>query len=326
MTARRLFSLRRAVAVAAVLASAAGSLALPACTSPGSGLRYPPGGLTIASGGSQGVYYQYAKAYQKVLAEELPKLKVKIVVTGGAIDNLERIAHEEAQLGFATADTAYQTEDADPAFDAPRDLRAIARIYDEYIHLVVRADSPARSLRDLRGLRVSTGQQGSSTELVADRLLGAVGLRADADLRRSRIGINDSVAKLRSGEIDAFFWSGGLPTPGIRTLAEAIRIRLLPLGDQVNQLRAEYGTFYRRATVPTTTYQNVPQAVTIGVPDYLVVAGDLDADLVHALTRVLFERRRDIAKGQALDGRAAISTSPIALHPGAERYYRQVKP
>jgi hypothetical protein len=183
--------------------------------------------------------------------------------------------------------------------------------------------------RDLRGLRVSTGSVGSSTELTAGRVLEAVGLNADRDLHRSRLGINDSVAALRSGQIDAFFWSGGIPTFGISELAEAVSIRLVPLGEQVNELRKKY-EFYRRAVVTSATYHAVPQAVTIGLPNYLVVAGDLDEKLVYALTRVLFQRRSEIAlkvpSGRLLDARSAISTVPIPLHPGAARYYRDTKP
>jgi len=291
-------------------------------------VRYPAGGITIASGTSGGVYSEYAREYAQALRQELPGLKVEIDTTKGSIDNLNRLRDGSAEVGFATADTAYEA--AGPQATEPADsLRAIARIYDEYFHLVVPAQSPVRSAADLRGLRVSTGANDSSTNLTADRVLRAVGLHPDRDLRRSLLGLGDSITAMKEGKIDAFFWSGGLPTRGMTGLAETNKIRLVDLGAQVNKLRATYGTFYRRAVVPASTYRDVPQTITIGVPNYLVVAGDLDDRLAYELTRVLFQHRSAIGaqvpSGKLLDARSAISTMPIALHPGARRYYRDVK-
>lgn len=308
----------------------------------GPSARSVRGHVTIATGGITGVYDLYGSKYARLLRTELPGLSVATVTTAGSVDNLERLADGRAQVGFATADTAFYAMSTGsprpgatpaPSSSAPParggKLRAVARIYDEYIHVVVRADSPARTLKDLRGLRVSTGQAGSSTELVAGRLLEAAGLSAERDLVRHRLGINDSVALMRANGLDAFFWSGGLPTPGIEVLAKAQPIRLLPLGKHVDALRARYGTFYRRAVVPAATY-GLAQTVTIGVPNYLVVSSSVDAAIVYQLTRVLFERREDLAKdvpsGRLLDARTAISTIPIPLHPGAARYYREHKP
>lgn len=314
---------RLAVALAVVLAMAGCADAAPGP------VHYPAGGITIASGSDQGVYYRYADAYRHALRKDLPGLKVEIVKTSGSFDNLQRLTDRTAQIGFATADTAYQATAAKATAPAARNLRAIARVYDEYLHLVVPASSPVRSARDLRGLRVSTGAENSSTELTAGRVLEAAGLSPDRDLKRQRLGLNDSAAALRAKRIDAFFWSGGLPTPGIRDLADAMPIKLVQLGDQMGKLRRTYRTLYRRAVVSSSTYPDVPQTVTVGVPNYLVVSGDLDDRLVYALTRVLFRYRSEIGaevpSGRLLDARSAISTMPLQLHPGAERYYRDQK-
>jgi TRAP transporter TAXI family solute receptor len=298
-------------------------LALTACTGTSRPTRVTEGHLTIASGGTTGVYYAYAGQLRRILAEEVPGLTTDVVSTAGSGENIDRLSDNRAQLGFSTADSVYDS-------GAAGKLRAIARVYDEYIHVVVRAGSPARSVRDLKGLRVSTGSPSSSTELVAERVLGAVGLDADRDLTRSGLGITEAPAALRAGRIDAFFWSGGLPTPAIRNLAAAVPIRLLPVGDQASDLRRKYGTYYRRATIPPATYAGVGQTITIGVPNYLLVATAVDDATVYRITQVLFLRRSEIAKevpsGQRLDSRSAISTMPVRLHPGAERYYREAKP
>jgi TRAP transporter TAXI family solute receptor len=310
----------RAAVLVLVAALAVGSTG--GCTaggSPGSGAS---GHLTIASGGTTGVYHAYADELRRVIAEDVPGLSADVMTTAGSGENISLITTGRAQLGFSTADSVYS---AGP----PSSLRAVARVYDEYIHVVVRASSKVRTVRDLKGLRVSTGQAGSSTELVADRLLGAVGLTT-ADLARSRLGIGESADALQAGRIDAFFWSAGLPTPRVRTLADAVPIRLLPVADEVPTLRKQYGTYYRRATIPPATYTGVGEVATIAVPNYLLVASSLSEDTVYRLTQVLFARREQIASrvpsGQLLDARTAISTMPVPLHPGAERYYRDTKP
>ncbi len=297
-------------------------------------ISYPPGGMTIATGGSGGVYFAYGSAYKQVLGQEMPGLKVRLATTAGSVDNLGRMARGEVQMAFISADTAFKigefAQDGAGRQEKTADIRALARVYDEYVQIVVRADSPIRTMADLRGKRVSTGSRGSSVEVTASRLLAAADIDPVRHLRRHQLGIDESVALLRSGGLDAFFWVGGLPTRAIATLSSDLRVRLLPLGSYVNRLRGTFGTFYRRATVPASAYPGVAETETVAVPSYLLVSGSLGPDLVYELTRVLFDGRPRIAatvpSARLLDTRSAIATGPVPLHPGALRYYRAMKP
>lgn len=308
----------------------AGTLLLVKGSGPHDGSpNYPSGGLTIATGGKGGVYYAYGTAYARELQRGLPGLRVRVVNTAGSVDNVKRLAAGEVQLAFMAADIASEVTDIEREAQALGRTTAIARVYDEYAHVVVPADSAIRTLADLRGKRVSTGAPDSSVEVTASRLLSAAGMDPFRDLRQERVGIAESAALLRAGRLDAFFWVGGLPTQAITELAAAVRIRLLPVGDHVDRMRARWGTFYRRASVPASMYAT-NEADTVAVPSYLVISAVLDADVVYHLTRLLFERRPRIAaevpSGRLLDPRTAIATAPIPLHPGAARYYRDTKP
>lgn len=314
---------RRAVLTALALIPLAG------CTE--ESLDAPAGGLVIASGSRQGVYFNYASEFERAIEAELPGLAVRIVPTDGSIDDLQRIADGTAQLGFATADTAYEAVKPAPSFRVPRNLRAIARIYDEYIHLVAKAGSPVRTIADLRGRTVSTGPPRSSADFTVGRILDVAGLRPGRDFRQQMLSLDDAIPALRAGTVDAFFWSGGLPTKGIQDLAGTVPIHLVSLANLVTPLQEKYGSVYRSGAVIAGTYSGVDtDTVTVAVPNYLILDGGLDDELVHALTRVLFERRGQIAhtvpSGQLLDARSAISTMPIPLHPGAQRYYQEIKP
>jgi TRAP transporter TAXI family solute receptor len=295
----------------------------------GRGPAVPPGTVELATGSTQGVYYRYGTALAAVVQSDLPGVHVRIRSTEGSVENLQRVAAGQSTFAFAAADAASEAVAGQGSFRTPLPIRAVARVYDEYIHLVVRADSPFRSARDLRGRRVSVGQTGSGTEIVANRLLTVVGLDPGRDLRAAHLGINDSITAFHDGRIDAFFWQGGLPTAGVVSLAGQVPIRLLPLGGYAAALR-RYSPAYRPAAVPAGTYPGTPPVLTVALPSYIVTRADADPGLVYQLTRLLFASRERIARtvslAGVLDARAAIETFPVELHPGALRYYHDRKP
>lgn len=136
------------------------------------------------------------------------------------------------------------------------------------------------------------------------------------------------MAALRAGELDAFFWSGGVPTPAITELAELRPVRLVPLAAQAAVLRSAYGPVYESVSIPLGAYRQSGPTPTVGTPSYLVCAAGLDPETARAVTEVLFRRRDHLqtpdAPGGRLDERYAIGTGTVPLHPGAARYYRAV--
>lgn len=315
-----------ALAVAAV-----GLVALRGCREPVCDpVQYPSNGIRISTGGVGGVYEAYGLALEDVLHDELPDLTVHVDNSSGSVDNLKRLANGRADLAFISADTAFKVASIEEEAGAPGRIRAVARVYDEYVQVVVRSDSPIKSLADLRGKRVSVGSQGSSVEITAQRLLDAAGIGNERDLRRRSYSVKESADQLAAGTLDAFFWVGGLPTQAVAQLASRLPIRLLPVDRYVDALHRRYGSFYQLATVPTGTYTNVGDTRTAAVPSYLLASRTLDDDLVFRLTGALFTHRTRIAEvvpsGRVLDVRSAISTEKIPLHEGAMRYYRSIKP
>ncbi|WP_170323622.1 TAXI family TRAP transporter solute-binding subunit [Cryptosporangium phraense] len=319
------------VTVVALAIAAVGLVALRGCRAPVcDSVAYPAGGVRISTGGKGGVYEAYGLALRDVLEDDLPGLQVEVENSGGSVDNLSRMANGRVDLAFISADTAFRVPALEQQAGAPGRIRAIARVYDEYVQLVVRSDSSIRSLSDLRGKRVSVGSEGSSVEITAKRLLAAANMNDETDIQRRGYGVSQSADLLADGDLDAFFWVGGLPTTAVAELASTVPIRLLPLDRYVDTLHRQYGSFYQSATVPQGTYTNVPDTRTAAVPSYLLASTTLSADLVFRLTEALFTHRTRIAEvvpsSRVLDVRTAISTASIPLHPGAERYYRSIKP
>jgi uncharacterized protein len=210
------------------------------------------------------------------------------------------------------------------------EARTIAVLYTNYTHLVVRQDSGIASVADLRGRVVSTGAPGSGTELIADRLLDAAGLDPRRDITRHALGATESTGALKDGKVDAFFWSGGLPTPAIQDLAATpgLTMALVPQADLLPALEAKYGPgLYRAVSLPANAYLGtVTDTAVIGVSNILVVAAALDDDLVEALTRALFDAKADLMaahpEARHLVRPTGPDTAPVRFHVGALRYYQ----
>jgi TRAP transporter TAXI family solute receptor len=245
--------------------------------------------------------------------------------TGGSVDNLLRVGRGEALLGFAQADTAADAVAGVGAFDAPIPIAAVARVYDEYVQVVVPASSATEQISDLTGLRVSVGETNSGVMVIADRVLSAAGV-VDGAFERREIGITGSLAALERGEIDAFFWVGGVPTPGIDSLSERMSLRILSIDSGiVDGMEPGSSSVYRVSEMPLGAYGTTGTVETMTVPNYLVTSSNAPEDLVYEATKVLFDSRvhlsRTVPAVALLDQRQAIFTSPVPLHPGAEEYY-----
>ena len=173
---------------------------------------------------------------------------------------------------------------------------------------------------------MSVGAQGSGTVVTVRRLLTVARMRG---IDERQLSLDDSVAALTAGEIDAFFFSGGLPVAGIKELSAKVSTRLVDLSKWAGDLRKSYSDVYVVRDVPLSAYQ-MPAVATVAVPNLLVVASSMEEELAFDLTRLLLERREVLAAAhpaaERLDIRSAIATLPVPLHPGAARYYRSIKP
>ena len=315
---------RRMLALVGVVALAAG------CGGEGSGSGAEGGGggrLSIATGGTSGVYFVYGGGLAKVISSNMDGYKATAETTSASVDNLILIKDGGSDIAFTLADTALDAVEGREAFKEPIPMRVLAQIYDNYTQVVVKAGSDIKSIDDLKGKRVSVGAPNSGTEVIADRLLEAAGLDPKGDIKRQGLGVEESVQAMKDGSIDAFFWSGGLPTGAITDLVTSDKIRLLDTTEYTDKLTGKFGDVYRDDTIPKGTYKGVDKDVpTIAVPNYLVVSEKMDEGLAHDLTKLLFDQKSDLEavhpEAKNLDPKTGAEViSPIELHPGAKKYY-----
>ncbi|MHB9858626.1 TAXI family TRAP transporter solute-binding subunit [Streptomyces sp. YIM S03343] len=296
--------------------------------------RPPSGTITISTGTPRGVYQAYGKLLRTRLGKDMPGLTVKLKTSEGSQENVARVAKGSADFTIAAAD-AVETYQLGHGADASR-LRGVARLYDDYVQVIVPRGSSVRSIADLSGRRVSIGPTDSGVRLIANRVLKAAGVDPAKDIEPEADGIDTGPDRLRQGKIDAFFWSGGLPTGGLQDLAKKFDFRFLPISaDLVAKLHTESDAtrYYRATNMPESAYpriQNGRTVPTIAVSNVLMTRDDMDPRLTQWVTRTVIESRDDIGKlvhsAQLVDLRTAIYTDPLALHEGARRYYRSVKP
>lgn len=306
------------------LAAMAALVALAATGCVDDGLAHPDQPYVIASGGTTGVYYAYGQQLAEVLSQRLDADFIA-AETAGSVDNLLRIGAGEAVIGFAQSDAAADAAAGVGAFTDSVAIGAVARLYDEYVHVVVRADSPFQRVADLRGYTVSLGARNSGVAVVATRVMDAAGVPL-AEVDDRALGLEASIEALQDRRLDGFLWVGGVPTPGLVALNEVLPIRLLTIDPAtVDQINARHAGIYRIAELPVGAYEQQAPVSTMTVPNFLVAAQSAPEELVREVLEVLFAARLELAQSvpaaALLDRRQAIFTDPLELHPGAVAYY-----
>ncbi|WP_449415476.1 TAXI family TRAP transporter solute-binding subunit [Ochrobactrum teleogrylli] len=324
MTVRK-FSRRAAFAVVA------GMVAV------GTGIAFAqtPAFFRIGTGGTAGTYYPIggliANAISGAGDKGVPGLVATAVSSNGSVANINAIQSGSLESGFTQSDVAYWAHTGTGLYDGKgnvEDLRLIATLYPETIHLVARKDAGIKSVADLKGKRVSIDEPGSGTIVDARIVLEAYGL-SESDVKAEHLKPGPAGERLKDGALDAYFFVGGYPTGAISELATSNGISLVPIsGLEAEKIREKY-TFFSQDTVPADTYKDVGQTETLAVAAQWVTSAKQPDELVYNITKTLFNdaSRQALdaghAKGKLIKLDTATTSLGIPLHPGAERFYKE---
>ncbi len=287
--------------------------------------------LSIATGGTGGVYYPLGGGMANVLSKYIPYLEATAEVTTASVDNCLLVNREKAELALIMADTGWDAYQGRAQFKEKIPLRTVAVLYPNNMHIVTMEGKGIEKVTDLKGKRVSTGAPGSGTEVMALRVIEAYGLDPTKDMTRDKLGVSESAGALKDRKIDAFFWVGGLPTAAITDLGATpgIKMRLIGHADAVSKMRETYGPIYVKGIIPAKTYPGQTVDVPIAVVWNLLVCHEkMKGDLVYDIVKTLFDHKPELvtvhseAKHILLESQAA-GGSPIPFHPGAIRYFTE---
>ncbi len=276
----------------------------------------PPGSRACNEGGSCGA----------------PGVVATAVASNGSVANINGIQSGQLESGFTQSDVAYWAYTGTGVYEGkPKvsDLRLIANLYPETIHLVARKGANIKSVADLKGKRVSLDEPGSGTLVDARIILGAYGL-TEKDIHAEYLKPNQAGDKMKDGGLDAFFFVGGYPTSAIAELASSgAGIDLVPVtGPEVDKMLKQYG-FFASDTIPANTYKGVPEVKTIAVGAQWVTSAKQPEALIYEITKAVWnDNTRKLldsghAKGKAITKASATAGAGIPFHPGAEKYYKE---
>ena len=313
-------SFARLVAIAA----AAAALALPAAAQ-------TPVRISITTGGTGGVYYPLGGGMANILSKYMPGLTATAEVTGGSVDNLKLLGAGKTEVAFSMVDAAWEAAQGEDKFKSGKvNARTLIVLYPNRMHVVTVDGTGITKLADLKGKRVSTGSAGSGTEVMAWRVLEAVGIDPKKDIKVERLGVSESVNAIKDRKIDAFFWVGGVPTAAITDLAATpgTKIRLLDHAEALDAMNRKYGPLYAKGIIAPTSYQGMDKPVeNVDVWNVLVTNDKMSDQMAYDIVKTLMEKKAELVavhkEAQNLDLRYQKIGSPIPYHPGAKKYFEE---
>jgi TRAP transporter TAXI family solute receptor len=288
--------------------------------------------ISIATGGTGGVYYPMGGGLAAVLSKYVPGMQATAEVTGGSVDNLKLIGTDKPYVGFTMADAGLDALRGEDKFKGNKvAVRTLMVLYPNRMHVVSTEGRGVNTMADLKGKRVSTGSPGSATEVMAFRILEAAGIDKDKDLKRERLGAAESVNAIKDNKIDAFFWVGGLPTAAVTDLANTpgTKIKMIDHAELAGKMNQKYGPLYVEDVIPKATYKGMDadnkQATVMNL---LVAHEKMDDKTAYNIVKAVFDHRTDLiavhkeAENFKLENQKA-SATPIPYHPGAVKYFAE---
>jgi len=284
-----------------------------------------PKQLIVATGGTGGTYYPLGGG----MADQITKnagVTATAQSTGASAENMRLIRDQGADIAFTQSDIAEYANKGTAMFEQDGKIetfQAIGALYNETIQIVVSPDSGINTVADLKGKRVSVGAPGSGTEMNAQQILEAYGLKFE-DVQLQRLSFADSSKAIQDGQLDAAFQTAGTPTAAITELAATKGVKIIPIdADKIDAIIAKY-PFYTKDTIPGNTYQTVSEDVnTVAVKSMLVVRSDLSEDLVYKITKSIYENLDKLghAKAKEIKLENALSGVSLPVHPGAKKFF-----
>jgi TRAP transporter TAXI family solute receptor len=287
--------------------------------------------LSIATGGTGGVYYPLGGGLANVLSKSIPGVEATAEVTSASVDNIKLVGAGKAVIAFTLGDTAADGFNGVGKFKEKVPVRAITVLYANKSQWVTVEGTGVQKMQDLKGRRIGTGAPGSGTEIIALRILEAYGIDPEKDVKREKLSVAESVNALKDRKIDAFFWSGGVPTSAVTDLAATpgMKIKLLDHADAIPAMVKKYGPLYVKGNIPAGSYPGQAKDVAVAdVWNLLVVNEKMDEKLAHDVAKAIFEKKADLvavhaeAKNIDLANQYGVG-SPIPFHPGAVRYFTE---
>ncbi len=284
--------------------------------------------ITIATGGTSGVYYPLGASIGTILEDEIGA-DTSVQATQASVENVNLVLNGQAELALITGDTAFQAYEGVGPFEdqgEQKDLQAIAALYPNYLHVVTTEDSGIKTFADLKGKKVAVGAPNSGTELASQVLLEGHGMSYD-DIKPDYLSFAESVDQMKNGLVDAAILSSGIPNAGLMDLDTTHKIKLIPIEDDAMEKLTEEYSYLIETTIPADSYSVEEDVKAIEITNTMIVNQDLSEDAVYEITKAFFENLDILSEthnvGKDIELEKATEGLSVPLHPGAEKYYKE---
>jgi len=284
--------------------------------------------INVLTGGTSGVYYPLGVAIGKIYSDNIANVKTQVQATKASVENLVLLQRGRGEIAFALGDAlkAAWEGDAEAGFKNKMvRLRTIGAIYPNYIQIVATADSGIKTLADLRGKSLSVGAPKSGSELNSRAILTAAGLSYKDLGKVEYLPFAESIDLMKNRQLDATLQSAGLGVASLKDLSTSTDINVVAVPKEVVD---KIGPPFASVMIPANTYPGQDKDVpTAAVVNYLVTSSAVSNDLAYQMTRLIFESLPELANSHAAGKEIKLETaamgSPVPLHPGAIRYYKE---
>ncbi|WP_227935088.1 TAXI family TRAP transporter solute-binding subunit [Alkalihalobacillus deserti] len=285
--------------------------------------------VTVATGGTSGVYYPIGGAVANIIEKELG-VDSSVQATGASVENINLINTGRAELAITMADAVLQAYEGSGAFEGEQpidSLRGLTALYPNFVQVVTTEDSGIESVAGLAGKSVGVGAANSGVELNARMVLEAHGMSYD-DVDEDYLSYSEAIDQIKNGMIDAAFVTSGVPNATVIDLDTTHTAKILPIeGDAIDYLTENY-PFFSSELIPAGSYGNEEDIPTAAITNLLLLSNDVSEDAGYEITKTLFENLDQIQGSHNAAKDITLETvgvgMPVPFHPGAERYFKEV--
>ncbi len=295
-----------------------------------SGSAYATERLSLATGGTAGSYYPIGSGIASIVMKNVPGIEITAESTGASVANLKMLREKKVELILGASNTSWGAYKGEPPFnDKPvTNIRGIACLYPEIFQFIVLKNSGMQSIPDLKGKKIAVGAPGSGTERTAKMILEAHGLTYN-DVEEQFLNFGEAVTALKDRLIDCAIVGSGIPTSAVVDISTTLDIGLLKVDETVTKSFLKGVPYLSLIEIPADTYRGVTTGIlTVASPAILSAEAGLGEATVYKITKAVFEHLGDLAavhaQGKMITLKTALSAMSVPLHPGAEKYYREV--
>ena len=288
--------------------------------------------ISVATGPTTGVYYPLGGGVANVLSKYVPGYAANAETTAGSVANLQLMGQKKSDIAFSMADAAWDGFKGQGRFaSGALPVRTLMVAYPNRMHVVTVEGTGINKFADLKGKRVSTGAANSATEVMAARVIEAMGLDPEKDIKRERLDPGKSSDAIKDRKLDAYFWVGGIPTAAVTDLGATpgTKLKLIDHAEAVDAMNSKYGPLYVRDTIPAKAYPGQEQPNQVATVQNLIIAReDMPLDVAYNIVKTIFDKRDELIlvhkEAQNFDIKWQNNTaSPIPYHPGAIKYFAE---